>query len=237
MTNDTETLSTQKIEIEETINEKMKNVQILSEIEKDIETWEKGKNEIDELQKSITVLESDLVQVKESINKQDNFIKKFQEEHFEVKQRLKKLTSNKAQLSSLLDDIEGYIKDGVCPVCGTDHKSKDTLLEKIHEQKETRPEQLVELVKKSQELKNSIDKLKELITKLKHTQEVKNNEIKDLSNELNGKQEMIEKFESSLEQANLSIDENKLNETIIKLLEGESLKLDNFKSKIKKINL
>ncbi|MBA7583256.1 Chromosome partition protein Smc [subsurface metagenome] len=236
LTSDFEILGIKKNEIEEVIKEKSKKIQILSKIKKDIKIWEKVKNEIDELQKSITVLESDLEQTSESIIKEDSFIKKYEEEHFEVKQKLEKLTSNKAQLSRLLDEIERYIKNGVCPVCGTDHKSKDNLLEKIHKQKKTRPEQLEELVKKSQELKNSIEKRKELVTKLKHTQEVKNDEIKDLSDELNEKQETIEKFESLIEQANLSMDEKKLNETVIKLLDEKYSTLDAIKDKLKEIN-
>jgi len=233
---DFEKLGTKKNEIEEVIEEKSNKIQILSEIEKDIKTWEKLKNEMDELQKSITVLESDLKQASESINKEGSFIKKYEEENFEIEQRLEKLTSNKAQLSSLLDEIERYIKDGVCPVCGTDHNSKDNLLEKIHEQKETRPEKLEELVKKSKELKNSIGKRKELVTKSKHTQEVKNDEKKDLSVELNEKQETIEKFESLLEMANLLKDEKRLSETVMKLLDEESSILDDFKVKLKEIN-
>jgi len=235
-TSDLEKLGTQKIEIEESINEKSKKIQILSEIEKSIELWKKAKNDFEELQKSITAFETELKKVKESINKQANLKKRSEEELFEVEQKLDKPASNMAQFSSLLDELERYIKDGICPVCGTDHKSQDTLLEKIHEQKETRPEHLEELVKKSQELKNSIEKRKELVTKLKHNQEVKNDEIMDLSDELNEKQETIEKFESLLEQVNLSMDEKKLSYTVMKLLDEESSTLDDFKGKLKETN-
>lgn len=236
LTSGLDKLGTQKIEIEITINEKSKKVQLFSEIEKNIEPWKKAKNDFEELQKSISFLESDLEQAKESINKQENYKKRSEKELFEVEQKLEKLAFNKAQLSSILDELERYIKDGICPVCGTDHKSQDTLLEKIHGQKETRPEQLEELVKKSQELKYSIDNSKELVAKLKHTREVKDNELKDLSSKLNEKQETIENFESSIEQANYSMDENKLSEDVMKLLDEECSILDDFKGKLKETN-
>jgi exonuclease SbcC len=42
-----------------------------------------------------------------------------------------RLSADQQRLVGLLDEVEGHIEDGICPVCGDDHGSRDALIRKI----------------------------------------------------------------------------------------------------------
>lgn len=46
-------------------------------------------------------------------------------------ERIAHLSADQERLVGLLDEVEGYIEDGVCPVCGDDHGSRGALIHKI----------------------------------------------------------------------------------------------------------
>ncbi len=57
----------------------------------------------------------------------------------EREQEYKKLMSNQAELTRILDETESYVKDGICPTCGVDHETKINLIGRIRAQKEQGP--------------------------------------------------------------------------------------------------
>lgn len=234
LTSDLDKLGIRQIELKDDITRKLRRIQTLSEIRKGWEPWKKSINRSKELEKLTVSLNSELNILKDSIEEHGKSIKKFEKEYFEATQKLEKFNSNTANLSSLLDKIEDYVQSGFCPTCGTDHESKETLLQRIREQKDRRPLGYEEVLTMSQNLKKSIDKHKDQLIKLKHDQGVKSEELKQLNDELTKNIDSIKEFEVFLERENISIDKKQLDE-IGDSLEQEQKAIDNLKSELNKI--
>lgn len=112
-----------------------------------------------------------------------------------------------SEVLSLLDRFEGLITDSICPVCGTDHKTKNKLLQRLKAQKEKRPAE-VEAVVKAFQLN------KEVCETLKHKIEILEREVKtgleqetQICKRLDEISEQIHAFESRAGEFNLTLNE------------------------------
>jgi DNA repair protein SbcC/Rad50 len=77
-----------------------------------------------------------------------------------------RVAADQERLVGLLDELEGHIADGICPVCGVDHGSKESLIRKI-------------------ELRRTIDRSADLASALSECR-ANTNRLRDRANEIDG---------------------------------------------------
>ncbi|MEW6173348.1 MAG: AAA family ATPase [Bacillota bacterium] len=217
-----EKLETRKSEVQEEIDFRLRRVQKFIKVRDGLAAWEVAKIEASELQKSVTTAQSHLKMIRVSIDEQQRLIDVRAGELEEREREYEKLTANQAELTRLLEELESHVRDGVCPTCGTDHRTKMALLERIHAQKEARPAHVEEFAKCLHELRSSLEKTKTSIASLNRKKELKKKELEELSGKLAAKQELMATFARSIEQAGLSVDDQELCATVDRLLAEET---------------
>jgi exonuclease SbcC len=204
-------LSLEKSDIEQRINSVeiqigslTKRIGILQETLNEIPKMEQDKRDI---QKPHNRIASDKKHLKEiSINEKDNSRLRIEKTTLlnEKKDELKRLNEEQSRITGLLDEIECHVINSHCPTCGFDYGSKQTLIEKIRAQKESRPLYVENLVKEC----NTIDEeLKETIKsaeKFKHQKKRLEDVVQTSENEINIAENRILKFHQKLEE--ISID-------------------------------
>jgi exonuclease SbcC len=94
---------------------------------------------------------------------------------------LTRLSGDQKRLVGLLDEVEGYIEDGVCPVCGDDHGSRDALIRKI---------KLLRAIDRSADLANvlsecraGIERLHDRLNEMERTRSSSTSQLRTLAEE------------------------------------------------------
>ncbi|MGO8988140.1 MAG: hypothetical protein ACLQHW_04610 [bacterium] len=84
----------------------------------------------------------------------------------ELKKLIEDLQQSQSELKSLLDKIEMHIIDNVCPVCGTPHKSREELMEKLKRLRGVQPEKIQNALRSFEDSKSKVQALKEQVSNL-----------------------------------------------------------------------
>lgn len=230
-----EQLETRKNEVHEALDVKSQRIQTLTKIQDGLVTWEITKKEVRELQQFITSTQSYVHKNRGSFSEQQRLMEARVGELEEREQQYKKFTSNQAELTRILDEIELHVKDGVCPTCGVHHKNKEKLIESIRAQKETRPIHLEELAERCRKLRKSLEEIKASIALLNREQKLKKKELEELSEKLVAKQKSVTEYEQLFEQFDLSLDDRELPKIVSSLLTEETATFQEYKNNLVKI--
>lgn len=177
-----------------------------------------AKSSIDEFKIGITAKEKDLLS---------------------CEQEYRDLTVHQQELTRLLDEIEAHVKNGICPTCGIDHKSKAALVERIRSQKQARPSQVDALAKRCGELRKTLNQDKALLATRISELASKNTELEGMERKLVEVRESVSVFEHTVSEAGLQILDKQLSAIVARKLsevkaEQQSLQetLTNFESEL-----
>ncbi|HDZ03155.1 MAG TPA: hypothetical protein ENH52_17215 [Nitrospirae bacterium] len=152
------------------------------------------------------------------------------------------LQKTQNELTTLLDNIEKYILTNNCPVCGTAHKSREELLERLKLQRGMRPDNLNEGIKKLSDADKNVLKIKsqfsdaEAILKNKKQEvEKKLNELAIIKQKLRNLIEKAVKLELPIAPESLHPIINAKKEKILNQIETKKKELKDLKLKLTKI--
>jgi exonuclease SbcC len=113
-------------------------------------------------------------------------------------------TKNQSELTSLLDSLEKFLTQGICPLCGADYYSVDQLVSRVRAQKEVRPIAVTQLAEQYGSFKKQLDVLRNsLETMIKSKAEIENH-LKMASSELANVSSRINTFEGKAALVGLS---------------------------------
>lgn len=126
----------------------------------------------------------------------------------EIEASMKQCRQTESEVLSLLDKLESLITDSICPICGTDHKTKDKLLLKLKAQKEKRPAEVEAVVEAFWQDKKVCENLKRKIEVLETKIESSTQQEVQISRSLDDIIEQIHDFESKAREFNLPLKEN-----------------------------
>lgn len=164
-----------------------------------------------------------------------------------LENRINKIREGESRLLKILDEIESYVENSKCPVCGVEHNTKEKLLHKIQEQKRKRPAESDAIIKNHIRFKSDINILKEKISLLERTFSfIKEEEIKTYE-ALNQSMKTAREFKERANRLRFNINEdlvrvidNELEQTrVLKeyLIINKELKNISLESKSKKLPL
>lgn len=214
-------LDTRMSKLQEALNGRSQRIQTLTEIQDGLATWELARVEMSNLQQSVAAAQLHIAKVSGSIDEHQRDIDAQARELVAQEQEYEKLTAHQAGLTSLLDEVEAHVRNGICPTCGTDHKTKAALIGRIHAQKDARPAHVEKLAERCHELRKSLEERNTSSAALTRDQESKRKELEELSAKLATKREFVTAFERSVEQAGLSVGDQQIRATVARLLAEE----------------
>jgi DNA repair protein SbcC/Rad50 len=217
-----EEINTYLSKIRENYQNQDKIIQGLNTIQEGLVTWENNrsiyknlKESIPEIQKVILKDTNTIVGLKSKIELMNNELIKAEKEY-------ENLTLNQNELTKLLDEIEAHVENSICPICGTDHKSKTILIDKIHSQKESRPALVNALAKQCTEIRQTLKEDSLTLERLISNNDNKKSEFQKNSHNLTLIEESIKAFEKNLISSGLKIDSQISTSIINKLKEGKA---------------
>ena len=177
------------------------NLVALSNLERRLDDWLRARNQKKKLELRLSKVEPQLIDIKNSAKvKRDEFNVAIVTED-RLRNYVDNLQQSQSELQTLIDNIERHISNNICPVCGTSHKSREELIERLKLQRGAQPKQIQEALEsfedarmKANELKKQVDDLESKIKRLEQ-------EIVEIQKELvdiKGKIKTYEEIASSL---------------------------------------
>ncbi|MBA2880190.1 exonuclease SbcC [Desulfosalsimonas propionicica] len=203
-----ENLRTQIAKHNETIRDHSQKIQALSEIQDGLPAWRENRGFIISLKESIAKAQSTLRSVNADIDELKSGMTEKEQELATCEEKYKEFSANRAEISQLLDKLEAHVSNGICPTCGTDHKSKRTLIQRIHAQKEARPAFVDELSKRCDELRNDLKKDKTSLATATTKYSYKTKELQENEKKLADARQSLVLFESRVVSTGLSVNED-----------------------------
>lgn len=209
-------------ELGEVIQVKSQQILALSDIQNGLPSWEKNRFHILKLQEAIAEARSSLQKATVSIDELKNKISAKAKELAAIEKEYDDHTANQCELTRLLDEIEVHVKNGICPTCGIDHKSKAALVERIHAQKQSRPPSIETLAKHRDEIRKILGHDNALLETLIADHAAKNDELESMSSSLSELLESVATFEGTVSEGKLSVDKHLAETVALKLIEEKT---------------
>jgi exonuclease SbcC len=203
-----ENLRAQIAKYNDTIHSHSRKIKALLKIQNGIPSWQQNRAIMTKLQKAIAEVQSAIQSDNARIDVLKTGLTKKEKELAACEQKYEELSADQDELTRLLDELEMHIKNGICPTCGVDHKSKMALIQRMHGQKQARPVFVDEFAKRCAELRNVLKQDKTSLATITREQSSKINELRDRKNELSEVRELLVYFERSADEFGLSMDED-----------------------------
>ena len=193
-------------ELRDIVREKSQKVEELVVIQNTIPSWEKScanvsdlKLKIADTRFSLQVSSKTIEELKTEITTKEKSLVVHEKEY-------KDHESSKIELTRLLDEIEAYVENSVCPTCGIEHKSKAALLERINAQKKTRPARVEDLAKCCTELRQILKQHRASLENQVYAHSDQNKALEELTKKLVEEENSVKVFERTVEKVALSLD-------------------------------
>jgi exonuclease SbcC len=200
-------LRTRTAELREAVQAKLQQVQALAAIQDGLPPWERNRANITNLQQAAGLTLSAIEKTSTATDELKTDIVAKEKELSACEKEYGELTVNQLKLTRLLDEIEAYVENGICPTCGIDHKSKVALIKRIHAQKQTRPDHVEALAKHCAELRKALNQGKASLATLTGEAASKRGELEKTTSKLTEVRESFAAFEHIIAEAGLPLDQ------------------------------
>ena len=210
-------------ELGEVIQVKSQQIQALSNIQGEHPSWEMNHANIIKLQQAIAGVRSALQKASARIDQLKTGIATKEKELAVCEKEYEDCTASQFELTRLLDEIEAHVENGICPTCGIDHKSKATLVERIHAQKQTRPPHVETLAKRCDELRKILKQDNASLETLIGEHVAKGFELKEMTDKLSELLESVATFEGIVTEGKLPVDKHLAETVALKLTEEKTV--------------
>lgn len=132
----------------------------LSDFEKCVDDWMKKAGREEELKIYLQRMERGLVSMKNELRINEGGLNVAITTQNELREHVGSLQQSQSELQTLLDNIERHILSDICPVCGTRHKSREELIERLKYQRGIQPNRIQEALESFENVRVKTDKLK-----------------------------------------------------------------------------
>ena len=203
-----ENLRTQIAKHNEMIHEHSQQIKAFSEIQDGIPSWQQNRAITIKLQKAIAEVQLAIQEANTGIDALKARMIEKERELAACEQKFEEFSADRVELTRLLDELEAHVKDGICPTCGVDHKTKTSLIQRIHAQKQARPASVDELAKRCAELRNVLKQDRASLATVTREQSFKTNDLRERTNKLSDVREWLVLFESKAAKVGLPMNED-----------------------------
>jgi DNA repair protein SbcC/Rad50 len=197
----------QATDLRETIHKNIQRLNMFREVHDSLPTWISSRDNIITLQQTILNRKEALKTANDSADQLRTVISAMEFDLASYDQEYRELTVNQAEMTRLLDEIEVHVENGICPICGVDHKTKIALLKRINDQKQTRPFYVDNLTKLICELRKNLSEKKSILEGAMIEYLATQKELGELTLRLNEVLAFVDQFELNVNVIGLKIDE------------------------------
>lgn len=137
-----------------------------SDFEKSADNWLKAVSRQKDLKVYLQRIGWELVNVKNELRIKKDELNTATITQDKSRKHIDNLQQYQSEVRTLLDGIERHILNNICPVCGTIHKSKEELVEKLKFQRGIQPKEIREALKSFEGVKVKTNELKKYVSDL-----------------------------------------------------------------------
>ena len=138
----------------------------LSNFEKSVGNWLKTANRHKELRVYLQRTGQEVDDVKNKLRSKKDELNTAIIDRDKLRKNIDDLQQNQSELRTLLDNIEGHLLNNICPVCGTQHRSREELIEKLRFQRGIQPKEIQEALKLLEDVKAKTNELEKHVSGL-----------------------------------------------------------------------
>lgn len=190
--------------------------QRLETVRNGLQTWNNNRARVVELENVLSEEQKTIDSLDAEIKALTSRTTETNHQLVESEQAYTNLSTDQEELTSLLDQIEAFVATNICPTCGTEHGSKEILLERIHAQKMTRPAQVDALAKRCRELRAAVKGGQESLT-LKEQEKQDKIKVRDrVTKELSATRQAVAEFNNQAAEAGLDVEDDLSNKLTAK---------------------
>jgi exonuclease SbcC len=124
-----------------------KELKEVGDFERSVGDWLKAMNRHKELKVNLQRTRQELDNVKTELRIKRDELNAALIDRDKLRKHIDDLQKNQTELQTLLDNIERHILNSICPVCGTQHRSREELIEKLRFQRGIQPKEIQEALK------------------------------------------------------------------------------------------
>lgn len=177
--------------------------------------WKESREQIKSMRVKLSKVKEKRRGKEKQLNNSKTLYKEKQEKLLILENKICSIRKGESELLTILDNIEGFVKNSVCPVCGIDHHTKKRLLHRIKEQKTKRSPQNELIVKGFQKDQKEVIELKEKLASLKREISATQEYEKSISDGLHQLEEVYREFQDRAKLLGL-----KINRTLAKTIDS-----------------
>ena len=139
------------------INALRSSLEDLTNLKKSIIDWQKTTHRQKELESLLSNIEQRIINIKTELRSKGDELNTATITLDKLKKYADNLRKSQSELQVLLSNIEKHIFDNICPVCGTLHRSREELIERLKHQRGVQPKQIQETMKSFEDARLKVD--------------------------------------------------------------------------------
>jgi exonuclease SbcC len=191
-----------------------KNLNTINALVENLEDWQKTITLRKELEASLQKNQRQLDKLRNELRVKKDELNNALIDKVKLKSNLEKLQESQSELHTLLDNIKKHVLGSICPVCGTSHKSKEDLIEKLDIQRGIQPKHIQEALKLYEEAERKTDKLKKYVIDFESELKRLAQQDHEVKNEFSQLESSLKNYEAKAIALDIQIIPEKLMEEI-----------------------
>ncbi len=156
----------------------------LNDFEKSVDDWLEAANRHKELKVYLQRIEQEVDNVKNELRIKKDKLNATVINRDKLRKHIDNLQQYQSELRTLLDNIERHILNNICPVCRTQHKSREELIEKLKFQRGIQPKEIREALKLFEDVKAKINELKKYVSDVESKLKQSEQKVAEIQKEL-----------------------------------------------------
>ncbi|MDI6735970.1 MAG: hypothetical protein QME42_07240 [bacterium] len=186
------------------------NLRELTNLEKDTDNWQAIVNHQKELKLELKRTEQQFINMKNEFRTKKDELNVAIVTQNKLIKNIANLQQSQSELQTLLDNIERHIFNNICPVCGTLHKSREELVEKLRLQRGIQSMEIQDGLKLFEDEKVKADELKRQVDDMELKIKQLEQKIKEVQKELFDTEKRVGTYEERANLLNISINYDNL---------------------------
>jgi len=207
-----EKLQFEKKASEETIGKVTLEIKILKNRLKEFSDFEKSAGNWLKIAKRYKELKVYLQSIGQEVDNMKNKLRSKKDElnaaiigRNKLRKHIDDLQQNQSELRTLLDNIERHILNNICPVCGTEHKSREELIEKLKFQRGIQLKGIQEALKLLEDVNAKTNELEKHVSDLQLKLKQSEQKLAETQKELLDMEERIKTYEEKAISLDIAI--------------------------------
>jgi len=184
-------------------------------VKDNLSQWKESCEQIKSMRVKLNKVKEKRKEKEKQLNNSKTLYKKKKEKLLKPENKISSIRKDESELLTIIDNIERFVNNSVCPVCGTDHHTKKRLLQRIKEQKTKRSPQNEAAIKGFQQEQKEVNELKDKLASLKREISAIQEHEKSIYDDLHQLEEVSREFQERAKLLGL-----KINRTLAKTIDS-----------------